>query len=172
MRLPAESVDRRELAALREQHRVVPGEDADVEPAAALRKEVEEVAQHPRHAGEAVMQLCAAVKVHTHDDERSRGTQRRVYERLEVVLAVDNEGHAVGVPHAITIATGREQAGPTGGRRGIPLRERASRGETADCLQRLLPWGGALTRRDGARSAAPLRGDRARAWGSHRGALG
>ena len=67
-RPPAESVDRRKLAPLREDHRVVPDQHADFEAAAALDQEIEKVAEQLRRISNVVVELRAAVEIPADDD--------------------------------------------------------------------------------------------------------
>src|SRR6185437_6106901 len=77
--------------------------------------EVQEVAEQLRHAAYAVIEPCTAVEIPSDDGDRAPGAQRRVGERPEIRLAIDDERQPLGAPHAVAVAAGNEQAAPARG---------------------------------------------------------
>ena len=92
VRLPAEAVDRRQLAVGGVQHRIVPVEHVDVQALPAPDERIQEIA-HPLGARIAVVEAerGLTVEVPGEHDDRALGAFRRIDERLEVVFRVDQE---------------------------------------------------------------------------------
>jgi hypothetical protein len=111
--LPAEAVERRELPVGAEHHRVVPVEDVDVQSAASLHQVVQELAEQRRGSalGHRVeVQLRLAVEVPAEDRDRTLRAQRRLVERAEIVLCVDEQRDALGPRHGEGVMARPEDA--------------------------------------------------------------
>ena len=135
MALPAEAVQRRELAVGAEDHRIVPVEHVDAQLAAPPCEVVQELAE--RRAGAAVVaegEGGTAVEVPREDDDRALGQLGRGHEAGEVVGAVDEKRHAVRVRDGAAVLLRAEET-PGNARIGhvASLSGTGKRGGNATC---------------------------------------
>ncbi|XQU70726.1 hypothetical protein OJJOAM_003515 [Cupriavidus sp. H18C1] len=137
MGLPVELDRRQPLALHRVDHREIPAQHVDAQPAAAPHQRIEEIAQPARKAvvGAAGHQLEAAVDIPAEDEDGVFRLDQRRAQRAEVLLAIDQHGEARCAFDAPAIAAGLQQrrlVQPCGG-----CRRTVSRGGTRGAIAAL-----------------------------------